>query len=289
MSRTPSRGRNSTPTLPDSTVGILGPAAFPSDSEDFTSATVPTSASATTTRRSRRYGTTQAPHNLVLPSGDRARSREPSPVQLWHTSPGIMDEGTDDEADNVHFMLKKSIDPSKFVHLFCIKPKLNSTNYAIWTDAMLRTLQTVSLHTYLDPDFTIPTSDTEDTKHHAVRWRKANLFVCSVLTAAMTEEKQHEIGHLPTAAEIWMEAHRLYMGSTATDWTLTIMALVTTRYNDGEDATAHITKMKTYRRDLLFMQRDIDDELFACFLRICIYAVELELCICSLAGALYIS
>ena len=131
---------------------------------------------------------------------------------------------------------------------------------------MLRTLQTVSLHTYLDSDFTIPTSNTEDTKHHAVCWRKANLFVCSVLTAAMTEEKQHEIGHLPTAAEIWTEAHHLYMGSTATDWTLTIMALVTTHYNDGEDATVHITKMKTYHHDLLFMQRNIDDELFACFL-----------------------
>ena len=50
MSHTPSRGQNSTPTLPDSTVGILGPAAFPSDSEDFTSTTVPTSASVTTTR-----------------------------------------------------------------------------------------------------------------------------------------------------------------------------------------------------------------------------------------------
>ena len=104
--------------------------------------------------------------------------------------------------------------------------------------------------------------------HHAVCCQKANLFVCSVLTAAMTEEKQHEIGHLPTAAEIWMEACCLYMGSTVTDWTLTIMALVTTHYNDGEDATAHITKMKTYCCDLLFMQRDIDDELFACFLHI---------------------
>ena len=179
-----------------------------------------------------------------------------------------MDEGTDDEVDNVHFTLKKSIDPSKFIHLFHIKPKLNSTNYAIWTDAMLRALQTISLHTYLDSNFTIPTSNMEDTKHHAVCWRKANLFVCSVLTAAMTEEKQHEIGHLPTAAEIWTEAHCLYMGLTATDWTLTITALMTTCYNDGEDATVHITKMKTYHCDLLFMQRNIDNELFACFLHI---------------------
>ena len=144
MSHPPSRSQNSTPTLPNSTVGILGPAAFPSDSEDFTSETVPTGASATTTGQSCCYRTTWVPHNLVLPSGDWARSHEPSPVQLWCTLPGIMDEGTDNEADNVHFMLKKSIDPSKFVHLFHIKPKLNSTNYAIWTNAMLHILQTVS-------------------------------------------------------------------------------------------------------------------------------------------------
>ena len=109
------------------------------------------------------------------------------------------------------------------------------------------------------------------------------------ITAAMMEEKQHEIGHLPMAAEIWMEARRLYMGLMVTDWTLTIMALVTSHYNDGENATAHITKMKTYHHDLLFMQHNIDDELCICMLSAYIYAIKLELCICSLAGALYIS
>jgi len=70
------------------------------------------------------------------------------------------------------------------------------------------------------------------------------------------------------AAEIWMEARRLYMGTTATNWTLTITTLVSTHYTDGEDVLAHITKMKSYCRDLLLMQHNIDNELFACFLRI---------------------
>ena len=178
-----------------------------------------------------------------------------------------MDENTSDE-DDTHFTLKKSIDPSKFTHLFQLKPKLTATNYATWTSIILRSLQAVALHVYLGPDFTIPKGNTSYTKHHPVRWQKANLFVCSVLTAAMSEEIQSQIGDLPTAAGMWAEARRLYASTTATDWTLTITSLVTTRYTDGDDVAAHISKMKGYRRDLVLMQRDIDNELFACFLRI---------------------
>ena len=164
-----------------------------------------------------------------------------------------MDEGTDDESDPTHFTLKKSIEPLNFTHLFHIQLKLNTTNYAIWTDAILHALQTVSLHVCLNADYGMPRGNTTATKHHPVRWQKANLFVCSVLTVAMMEEQQHEIGHLSTAAEIWAEAHRLYIGTTATDWTLTITMLVNTCYTDGEDALAHIAKMKSYHHDLLLM------------------------------------
>ena len=182
-------------------------------------------------------------------------------------SPEIMDENTSDE-DDTHFTLKKSIDPSKFTHLFRLKPKLTATNYATWTSIILRSLQTVALHVYLSPKFIIPSGDTPNTKHHPVRWQKANSFVCLVLTAAMSEEIQNQIGHLPTAAEMWEEARRLYASATAMDWTLAIRSLVTTCYTDGDDVAAHISEMKGYRRDLTLMQRDIDDELFACFLRI---------------------
>ena len=65
---------------------------------------------------------------------------------------------------------------------------------------------------------------------------------------------------------MWEEAKRLYSGTTAMDWTLTVTTIITTHYTDGEDVSAHITKMKGYRRNLILMQQDLADELFACFL-----------------------
>ncbi|KIM58041.1 hypothetical protein SCLCIDRAFT_16854 [Scleroderma citrinum Foug A] len=172
------------------------------------------------------------------------------------------------DKDETHFMLKKSIDPSKYTHLFRLKPKLTATNYSTWTSMIIRALHTVGLHLYLNPHFHIPTSLTYETRHHHVRWSKANHFVCSILTACMTEEVQNQLGHLPTASEIWSEAQHLYVKTTTTDWTLTITSIVTTHYTDGKDIAAHIAKMKGYCRDLVLMQRDINDELFTCFLRI---------------------
>lgn len=174
----------------------------------------------------------------------------------------VMDQNTEDE-DEFHFTLKKSIDTSMYTHLFELRPKLTAENYTTWVVKMLHALQAVSLHVYLSPLFQEPTGGTADTRHHPVRWGKANNFVCSVLTASMTEAVQTQVGHLYTAAGIWSEVRRLYANTTAT-----ITALVTTRYIDGEDVNAHIAKMKGYRHYLSLMQRDIDDELFACFLRI---------------------
>ncbi|TFY56531.1 hypothetical protein EVJ58_g7579 [Rhodofomes roseus] len=84
----------------------------------------------------------------------------------------------------------------------------------------------------------------------------------------MTEEVLAQIGYLKNAASIWAEARRLYAGQSSTDWTMTITNLVTTRYAVGQDLLAHIAKMKGFCRDLILMNRDIDDELYACFLRI---------------------
>ena len=179
----------------------------------------------------------------------------------------IMDQNTDDE-DDFHFTLKKSIDPSKYTHLFRLKPKLTDLNYAMWASIILRALQTISLHVYLASSFQPPTGTAVHTRHHPVRWGKVNHFVTSVLSATMSEEVQNQIRHLYRASDIWMEARRLYVNTTATDWTLTITALVTTHYTDGEDINAHITKMQGHHRDLVMMQCDIDDELFACYLRI---------------------
>ena len=62
----------------------------------------------------------------------------------------------------------------------------------------------------------------------------------------MMEEIAAQIGHIQEASEMWEEAKWLYSGTTAMDWTLTVTAIVTTHYTDGEDVSAHIAKMKGY-------------------------------------------
>jgi hypothetical protein len=84
----------------------------------------------------------------------------------------------------------------------------------------------------------------------------------------MVEEVAVQMSHLQSAHEIWSEARRLFSGQTMTDFTLTITSLVTMKYVDGEDVAAHIAKMKSFCQDLMLMNRDLEDGLFACFLRI---------------------
>jgi hypothetical protein len=84
----------------------------------------------------------------------------------------------------------------------------------------------------------------------------------------MTKEAVCQIGHFPEASTIWKEVRHLFTGQMLMDWTLIITGMVTTRYNDGDDLSAHIACMKAYRCNLILMQHDIKDELFACFLRI---------------------
>ena len=122
----------------------------------------------------------------------------------------------------------------------------------------------MSLHTYLNPTF-LPSPITQNRVEY-IRWNWANDFVCSVLTSRMASEAQTQLGHLTSAAKMWTKARHLYVDTTATDWILTITALVTTRHTDGEDATEHIAKMKALCRDLILMNHDIPDKLFACFL-----------------------
>jgi hypothetical protein len=71
-----------------------------------------------------------------------------------------------------------------------------------------------------------------------------------------------------SAAEIWAEARRLFAGQTITDCMLTITNLITEKYEEGEDIEEHIAKFRAWKRDLLLMQRDIPDDLYACLLRI---------------------
>ena len=98
-------------------------------------------------------------------------------------------------------------------------------------------------------------------------WHTANSLIRSIITN-MTEEVATQMSHLKIVSEVWDKAQRLFSGQTMTDFTLTITSLVTLKYVDGEDPTAHIVKMQGLHRDLILMNHDIDDGLFACFLQI---------------------
>jgi gag-polypeptide of LTR copia-type len=126
------------------------------------------------------------------------------------------------------------------------------------------TLDTIDMLGYVNG--TIPVHKTSHVDY--ANWRTANALVRSILVTNMAEEVAVQMSHLQNAAEIWSEARHLFSGQTMTDFTLTITSLVTTKFIDGEDPATHIAKMKGYRRDLMLMNRDLDDSLFACFLRI---------------------
>ena len=60
----------------------------------------------------------------------------------------------------------------------------------------------------------------------------------------MTKEVAMQMSHLKLTSEIWGEAKHLFSGQTMTDFTLTITSLITLKYVNGEDPTAHIMKMQ---------------------------------------------
>ncbi|KAF5377001.1 hypothetical protein D9615_007326 [Tricholomella constricta] len=185
-----------------------------------------------------------------------------TPVQSRPHSPAPY--GNPDSA--THWTLEQDIEPSKYQHLLRLPHKLSATNYITWTTMIESTLDTVDLFDYCQG--LVPKPDDMTERIAAQRWKRANAQVRAILTTNMTEEVVNQLGHHREAAVIWLEAQRLFAGRTLTDWTLTITSLVTTKYVDGDDLPAHIARMKGYRRDLIMMQRDIDDDLYACFLRI---------------------
>ena len=89
----------------------------------------------------------------------------------------------------------------------------------------------------------------------------------------MTEEDVCQLGYYSEAHIIWTKAKQLCSGQTLIYWVLVITRLVTTKYVEDEDLSAYIAKIKAFKRDLILMQRDISDDLFACFLRISMPAI----------------
>ena len=125
-------------------------------------------------------------------------------------------------------------------------------------------LDTINLAGYVSGE--IKPRQTQDTDYQF--WQAANALIRSILVTNMSEEIVVQVSHLKVAKDIWDKAKCLFSGQTLTDFTLTIMALVTTKYVDGEDITTHLAKMKGLRPDLTLMGRDVDNGLFVCFLRI---------------------
>ena len=163
-----------------------------------------------------------------------------------------------------HWSISAPIDPSKLTHLYHLPHKLSASNYITWITTMESSLMTVDLFSYCKTGG-IPTPQMKDEMQN---WQHADVMVQSVLMANMTKEVVCQVGHLQTAEEIWKEARHLFSSQMLTNWTLTISSMVTTKFIDGEDVSAHIAKMKSYRRDLIMMNRNIDDDLFACFVHI---------------------
>jgi hypothetical protein len=167
--------------------------------------------------------------------------------------------------DDEHWTLSKEIKPSKFQHLLHLPHTLSVLNYVTWLTMMESNLETVDLFDYCTGSVLKPSTSEKRCYNY---WWCTNALVWSILTMNMTEEAICQLGHFPEALMIWKEVRHLFAGQTLMDWTLIITGMVTTRYNNGDDLPAHIAWMKAYHCDLILMQCDIDDQIFACFLRI---------------------
>ena len=142
--------------------------------------------------------------------------------------------------------------------------KLTMSNYVSWMVATESQLNTIDLLGYVDWEIAPHKPHNLDYPN----WQAANTLICSILFTNMSEDIVVQISHIKLALEIWSEARCLFSGQMITDFTLMITSLVTMKYVDSKDILAHLAIMKGYHHDLTLMGRDIDDGLFACFMRI---------------------
>jgi hypothetical protein len=154
--------------------------------------------------------------------------------------------------DDKHWSLWKEIEPSKFQHLLHLLHKLSELNYVTWLMMMESNLKIVDLFDYCTRNELKPSMSE---KQHYNYWWHANALVWSILTTNMTEEAICQVRHL-------------FAGQTLTDWTLIITGMVTMKFNDGDSLPAYMACMKAYHHDLILMQHDINNQIFACFLQI---------------------
>ena len=164
-----------------------------------------------------------------------------------------------------HWLLSSQIDNSHYLTLCRRLPhKLTASNYVSWMVVTESSLDTIDLAGYVSRE--IKLCQTQDTDYQF--WWVANALIRSILVMNMSEEIVVQVSHLKVVKDIWDKVKRLFSGQTLTDFTLMTTVLVTTKYVDSEDITAHLAKMKGLCCDLTLMGHDVDNGLFACFLRI---------------------
>src|ERR1700722_6916778 len=177
---------------------------------------------------------------------------------------GAAAEATTAPAAPVHWTFASTIDIAKVTPFFSKLIKLSSENYVAWARMTETALRSIKLFDYCDGSLSEPTDPA-----HAESWQQADLMVQGILFSNMEPEIIGQIDQGLKSADIWREIRRLFAPQTMADYTLTISNLINTKYVDtDQDVTEHVAKLKRYRRDLILMNRNLPDEVFACFLRL---------------------
>ena len=85
----------------------------------------------------------------------------------------------------LHWLLQKMIEPSKYLTLFGRLPhKLSSTNYVSWMFSVEATLATIDLAEYVNGSI----RTHKPSQDNYLNWRAANVLVRSILVTNMAEE-----------------------------------------------------------------------------------------------------
>ena len=172
--------------------------------------------------------------------------------------------GTSQVVSAAHWTLSGPIEISRISPLYGkLGIRLSSDNYVAWARVISTALKTVDLFGYCEGNIAQPKDAGE-----MLLWRQADLTVQTVLLTNMEPGLVSQLDAETTAAEAWRDIKRLFAGQTTADYTLTMANLITTKYDGEGDVIEHLMKMKGYRRDLILMNRDVPDEIFACFLRL---------------------
>jgi transposase InsO family protein len=164
-----------------------------------------------------------------------------------------------------HWSEKTPLDVTKVSPFFGrLGIKLSNDNYIPWSRIIETALKSVKVFEYCNGTAAIPTDADE-----LANWKQTDMLVQGVLITNMEPEIISQLDTDLSSHELWTETRRIFAGQTMADYTLTISSLINTKYGGGEDdVIEHLTKMKRFRRDLILMNRDIDDAVFACFLRL---------------------